>query len=429
MDYKINKLGKGQLEITVEVSILDLQPYLEKAAKHLSAHYKISGFRPGKAPYEMVKANLGEIKIYEEAADSVIKKTFVEIVAKEKLATLGSPEIKIEKLAPDNPFVYQAKINLLPDIKMADLAKIKVKRKEIEINPEKIKKTLQDLAQLRASERLVDRSTKETDKVEIDMEMFKDKVPVEGGVAKSHFVYLADNNYIPGFNEKLIGLQKNDEKQFQLTFPKSHYNKNLAGQLINFKIKVKNIYERSLPDTNDDFAKSVGNFKNINELEEQIKNNLLEEEKQREEQRLETEMLEQIAENSQFEEIPEILITSEKEKMVEELKENIYRQGLDFEKYLEHIKKTEEELKKEFSDQAIKRIKVALILRQIQIDEKLSVKQEEIDRQISRIKEIYSKQPSSEQLADLETESYHDYLSTILANRKAINFLKEKIIK
>lgn len=425
MDYKFNKIGKGQVKITVEVPYEELQPYLEKAAARLSEHYKIPGFRPGKAPYNIVKGQLGEMKIYEEAAEEAIKKTYAQMAIKENLPTLGAPQIKIEKLAPGNPLSYEAAVFLLPEIELGDFSKIKIKKREIQVDREKIKKTLMDLAKMRASEKLVERPARESDKVEIDIEMFRDKVPVEGGANRNNFVYLNDDNYnIPGFNEKLLGLKPGDEKEFQLIFPKTHYHKNLAGYPIDFKIKVRNVYEITASEINDEFARGLGNFVDLAALEEQIKSNLEEEARQKENQRQELEMIDQLINSSSFEEIPEILIINEKERMIEELKNNIARQGLDFVHYLEHLKKSENDLKEGFADEAAKRIKTSLILRQIQLAENLTVNEEEIHQEIKKIKQLY--QDQNEQLADFDSPDYHNYIANIIANRKTIEFIKKK---
>ncbi|MFH0819462.1 MAG: trigger factor [bacterium] len=427
MDYNIKKLTGGKIEIKIEVPAPELQSYLEKAVAYLSEHYKIPGFRPGKAPFEIVKRQLGEMKIYEEAAEVAVRKTYAQIVIKEKLPTLGAPQIKIEKLAPGNPLVYEAVVFILPKVELGDFSKIKVKKKDLEFKEEKIKKTLRDLAEMRAGEKVVERPARESDKVEIDLKMFQGKVPVEGGTSHNHFVYLNDNNYnIPGFNEKLLGLKSGEEKEFQLTFPKTHYNKNLAGFPVDFKIRVKNVYERTVPEINDEFARGLGNFADLAALEKQLRSNLKEEAQQKEAERQEIEMLAQLANGSTFSEIPEILIVNEKERMVEELKNNLTRQSLDFTHYLEHLKKSEDDLKESFAEEAVKRIKTGLVLRQIQLKENLTAGEEEIHQEIEKIKQFYQNQP--EQSADFDSPDYHDYLATVLANRKAIGFLKEKII-
>jgi len=426
MKYEIKKLPKNIIELTIEVSVDKLKPYLERAAQRLSLEVKIPGFRPGKAPYEIVKQKIGEAAIYEEAIGDVVKETYFKVVKEENLETIGEPKIEPLKLAPGNPLVYKATVALLPKIELANYRKIRVKRHKVPVEEKKVQKVLEDLRRARRKEVLVDRAAQEGDKVIIDLDILQDNVPIEGGQAKGHTVVIGEPYYIPGFDKKLIGLKGKEVSEFTLPFPNDHYNKRLRGQKIDFKIKMNSVYELTLPKLDSEFVQSLGNFKDLEELKKQIKANLKEEERLKEKQRCEREIFEEIIKRSRFEEIPEVLITSEVDKMLEELNANVSEQGLKFEDYLTSIKKTAEDLRKDFREEAERRVKTALIIREITRFENIEVKEEEIEKETKEALKYYPD--------DIETQkkitsyAHRDYLREVLKNHKAVEFLKSLII-
>jgi len=204
MNVSLNKLDKNQVELTITVLAEEMKPDLEKAAKRLSEKIKIKGFRPGHAPYDIVKSELGDMAIHEEAADSIIGKTYGDAVLENKLETVGQPKIEVIKLAPDNPFEYKATVALFPEITLPDWKKISVDKKEIKVDDEKIDKAVKELSKMQIKEKLVNRPVSNKDKVIIDMDMYLDKVPVEGGQAKDHAVMLGEPYFIDGFKEAII---------------------------------------------------------------------------------------------------------------------------------------------------------------------------------------------------------------------------------
>jgi len=218
MTHELKKLEKSEMELTITVTPAEYQHDLEHAAKHMAEVAAIKGFRPGTAPYDIVKQQLGEQKIMETALEEIVRENFYNAVEAEKLQTVGMPVITIEKLAPGNDIVFKAKVALLPSIKLADLSKIKVDAKPTEIGEQELSAVLTDLKKMRMKEVLKDGAAAKEDKIVVDMDMFIEKVPVEGGQAKGHQVYLNEEHYIPGFAEQLHGLKKDEEKEFSLKF-------------------------------------------------------------------------------------------------------------------------------------------------------------------------------------------------------------------
>ncbi|MFH1292294.1 MAG: trigger factor [bacterium] len=426
MKYISKQLPKSQVELVITVEPADYKKDLEKAAIRISERAAIKGFRSGKAPYDIVKQEVGAIKIMEEAMQTIVQSNFTQAIKQEKLETIGMPEITIEKIAPENDFVFKAIVALLPKIKLGDINKIKVTKKEANVEDGKVDEILTNLKKMQAKEVITDRKAEEKDKAVIDMEMFINKVPVEGGQAKGHAVYLNEQHYIPGLNEELVGLGKDDTKEFTLKFPKEHYQKHLAGKNVDFQIKVSDIFELQYPELNDEFAKTLG-MENMDKLKSTLQTNLQKEQETKEDQRMEIEIFDKLIESSEFGEIPEILVDSEKHKMFHELKSQLSQQGIELEKYLKDLKKTEKEIHDDFAGQADKRVKSALVSRQIAMDNNIKAEKEDIKEEIELIKKTYPNDKTVEE--NLQKQEVLDTLAVAVQNRKVIKWLKERVME
>ncbi len=426
MNHTFKKLPKSLVEFTVTVPVEEYTPLLEKAAVRISNRIAISGFRKGHVPYDIIKREVGEASILQEAAEEIIQKTFFTAVGQEHVHTIGQPQIALEKVAPGNDFVYKATVASLPHVTIPDLSKISVEKKTKKVEMKDAEETINALRGMQAKEVIKSGAAEGTDKLVIDMDMFIDNVPMEGGQAKDYAVYLSEDHYIPGFNEQVQGLKKDDEKEFHLTFPKTHYQKMFAGKDVQFKVKVKNVFERQLPEANDEFAKALGRD-TLAELKELILKNITAEAESKAEQQAEIEVLNAVIEKTEFEEIPELLIDSERQKMFYELKRDLDKNGVSIDQYLADIKKDEKSLFEEFRAQAEKRAQAALLSRSIAEEQKFEVSENEIDAEIELIKVHYK--DDKEALDRLKTADVRYSIATMLQNKKVVAFLKEKVLK
>lgn len=427
MKVELKKLERGQVELTIELTVEEYQPFVEKAAKEISKNITIQGFRPGKADFEAVKKKVGEPEIWSQAFEPAVHKTFVQALDEQKLITVGNPQVDIVKLEPGNPVSYKAIVSLLPGSEITDYAKLEVAKKEIKIKDAEINKVIEDIRKNRATETLVEREAKDGDKVEIDFETFLDKVPIDHGAEKKFPLVIGEKTFIPGFEEQLVGMKKGEVKKFPLEFPKNYHQKNLAGRKAEFSVTLNAVYELKLPELNDEFAKTLGNFKTIAELRDQVKSNLTVEEENRENRRIEEEILDKIIEKSKFDDIPDVLVDSETKKMVEELEHNLSHQGIKFEDYLTHLGKTKADLLVDFVPQAIKRVKSALIIREVAQREKIKATDDEVENEIMKTLEAYGGNPDVEK--QLTAQAYRDYLKNTIASRKVVEHLKSAMVK
>ena len=433
---KISKksLPKLQLELLVELTPDELKPYVEQAAIEISKNRNIAGFRPGKAPFDIVMKEVGEMTIYQTAANIAIDATLIQILDDEKIDMLGQPKVEVQKLAPTNPFIFKVTLDLVPKVELCDYVKIKVKpMAEIKVEKSEVDKVVADLTSMRAKEILKDETEPagSGDKVDLDFETFVDLVAIDGGQAKNHSLTIGKGQMIPGFEDNIIGLKKNEVKEFELEFPKKYHEEKLQGKKALFKIKINSVYKIELPEVNDEFAKGFG-LKNLDDLKKHLESNIKHEKEMKENQRFELELVEQLIEKSKFEELPDSLIDDETHKMIHELEDNVIRQGMKFDDYLSNVKKTETDLRLDFAIDAIKRVKTGLAIRALAEKENVTAEEKEINDEIERALATYKFHPQYEgKLAELEqnmrSENGQRYFSNLIRNRKAMEFLKSKV--
>ena len=423
---KINPPVIGQLELLCEVNLEEMAPYLNRAAKRISQRIKIPGFRSDKVPYEMIKREVGEMDIYHEALDEIISQDYFKTAKKEKLKIIGPPKIDIQTLVPGQPIVYKAIVDVLPKVKLPDYKNIKIKKPEIIIKPKQIDESLKHLQKSKAKEILIKREAKKGDKTNINIEMFENKIPIEDGQIKNHSIIIGEPYFIPGFSENLIGLKEGAIKEFELKMPKDYYNKNLANRIVNFKIKINSIYQIDIPELNDEFAKNFGEFKTLEDLTKQLEENVKNEEALKIDEKLENELMEQIINQSSFEDISDKLTDLEIDKMFSELELEILRNGMKIEDYLSHIKITEQDLKKNFHPLAIKRVKAILVIQKIAEQETIEISESEIIDEINTLLKLYSIDKNIQN--QIQTQDFKKHIEGELINKKTLNFLKQTCI-
>ena len=435
---KISKksLPKTQLELLIELTSDELKSFVESTALQISKNRNIAGFRPGKAPFDIVVKEVGEMTLYQTAANEAIDETLIKIIDDEKINLVGQPKIEVQKLAPSNPFIFKATLDLVPKIELCEYAKIKVKSMtEIKVENSEVEKVVTDLRSMRAKEILKNENepVELGDKVELDFETFIDQVAIDGGQAKGHSLVIGKGQMIPGFEDNIIGLKKDETKEFELEFPKKYHEEKLQGKKALFKIKILTIYKIELPEVNDEFAKGFG-LKNLDDLKKHLESNIKREKEMKENERYELELIEQLIDKSKFEELPDSLVEDEIHKMIHELEDNVVRQGMKFEDYLSNIKKTEADLHLDFSADAIKRVKTGLVIRVLAEKERITADEKEINDETERSLASYKFHPQYEgKLAELEqnmrSENGQRYFSNLIRNRKAMELLKEKTSK
>lgn len=435
MNYTIIPLPKSEVEISVEIPFVEFEPYVKRAAVLISEAHDVKGFRRGKAPYPVVRDRFGESAIYERAADMAVRRTYPEalerLIASSQLPAdrppLGQPEITVMKLAAGDALEYKVELALLPEVTLPEGYRgtareiLKKEHRELVVSEEEVTKALSWLQESRTKLVNVDRPAAKGDAVEVDFEVLHAGVLLEGGVSKNHPLVLGKEKFLPGFEDQLIGMRRGEERAFMLVAPHEWHEKTFAGKALDFKVAMQLVEERQVPELDDAFAKNVGNFSSLEAFRESIRQGIAEEKREKEKQRIRGLVAEAIAHNASLE-IPEVLVHGELKKMIEELRGSLEGVGMQWEAYLTEIKKTIEDLMKEWRDEAIRRVRIALCLREIARREKIEPTEEEIKKAVDQYLNRYRRLKEAERAIDPRV--LEEYTRGILKNEKVFEFLE-----
>lgn len=417
MDYKIKKLPKSQVEITVTVPEEKMPEFRKKACEEISKEIKVPGFRPGHVPANILENFVDKDHLEAHTAEVAVRFSYADAVVKEKIQVVSKAEIKIIK---EKPLTFTAVVAVLPEVEVKDYKSIKVPLKKVEVTKKDIDDVLGDMKRYGTTYKDVERVAKKGDRVEVDFEGFdeKDKA-VENTKSQNHPVIIGEESLIPGFEDELIGLKKAEKKEFHITFPKNYGKKDFQNKKMKFKVEMKMIQEPVVPELTEEFIhKMTGQKLSVEAFKKDIEKNILAKKDQQAHQERENKYLEELLKHTSAE-IPEALIDEEVDFMLQELKEDIASKGFEFGKFLEQAKTTEEDLRKKYIPEAEKRIKIRLALRYLIEKEKIEVKDDETKKEFEKIKANYPKQEQE----NIQKAFDEGHLKTQIINRLAIQKL------
>ncbi|MDA3840600.1 MAG: trigger factor [Patescibacteria group bacterium] len=422
MKVEKKDLDKAQVELTVELSQEEFTPYLEKGAQKIAKEVKIEGFRDGKAPYDIIKQKVGEMSIMDESARIAINTVLGEVISKNTTDAIGQPDIAIVKLAPENPLIFTVKMSIIPSIELGKYKELGIKEKEVKLDDAELEKTFDHLREMHVKETVSGEKIKDGDKLILNIQMFLDKVPVEGGQAKETTIIVGKDYMVSGFDKKLIDAKKGDTREFEVHYPSDHHQANLSGKNVEFKVEVKDVFDRVLPPLDDELAKKL-HFKSAEDLKKNITNNIQAGKKNEARQVAEREVIERVVAKTKFGDLPEMLVQHEAETMIGELEQNVTKQGGKFEDYLSSLKKSRNDLVMEMLPDAVKRVQASLIIREIAKIEKIVVTEKEIDEYLESLVKQYQATPEIEK--QIKSEEYRSYAVMTLSNRAVVGKLRE----
>ncbi len=425
----IKNLPKSRIEIELTVPWSEWEKQIVFAVSEIGEEFKFPGFRSGKAPRSLVEQKVGKEMILNRAAEKAIGKSYNNFIGKEKISVIGNPQVEIEKIIENEDLIFKAITAVMPKISVKPDYRLGIKKineeygkKKFEVDATDVDLELDKLVNSRVKLITVRRPAKNNDNIEIDFTVSVDGKNIENGESKNHSLVIGKGVFIPGFEDKLIGMSENEEKEFKLAFPADYYKKDLAGKTADFKVRINLVQERQFPEINNDFAVSVGNFKNLDELKKNIKDGMEHENKHRIKEERNVEYLDEIVKNVDGE-IPDALIADETRRMLEEFKAQIQSAGIELDKYLSGLKKTEEELTAEWQPQAEKRIKSALALKEIAKLEEINIDTKEIEAEMNKTLQYYRNVKDFEKNVDMER--LYSYTKGILENDKVFEILEK----
>ncbi|HEX7259640.1 MAG TPA: trigger factor [Candidatus Saccharimonadia bacterium] len=410
MKAEVTKRTDTHISFMITADSGELQHAKEHAYDKYRPDVKVAGFRPGKAPDSIVAREVGDTAIQQEALEHAIGHSYSAAVAAEKVAVIARPDIQVKKFVPYTELEYEATVEIVPPVTLPDYKKIKKPAKSVSIEEKQVEEMLEDLRRRVAKRIPAIRGSEMGDEVKFDYDGVMKGEPVPGASGKNYTLKLGSGNFIPGFEEELVGLKPGEEKTFTITFPKDYHEKSLAGQPVVFTAKINEVTELMLPEVNDSFAAEVGPFKTVQALRTDLKDQLKAEAEQAAQREYENELLDELIAKSKMT-VPERLLAQQLERLKAEISQRLASSGLTMEHYLSAQKQTMEELEKQMRPEAEKRVKLALMLSEIARQEKLSVGADEIENEIEGLRLQYTDPAMQKELAgDQIKEDVYNHL-------------------
>lgn len=420
MKTTTKQLSKTKIELTVTLDSDELALAYKKATDRLAKDVKVDGFRKGKVPAAVAAKHIDPNQLNSVALDIAVRTAVPTAFEKSTKTPLMMPEIEVTKFVPNQSVEFKATADILPDIKLGDFKKLKTKPIEVKVSTKEIDEVIDNIRTAYAEKATSKKAAALGDEVVIDFEGQKAGVKFDGGSAKDFKLMLGSGQFIPGFEDGVVGHKSGDRFDLNLTFPKAYHAKELAGQKVTFSVLLKQVNEIKKPELTDDFAKKCGPFKTVAELKNDIKQNLVTQNQQKSNEKFKDDLVLELVKNSKVE-APEILIKDQVRFIKDDLTRNAASQGLSFEDYLKQTGQTEADWEKQVSQIAKQRVKASLCLQILARDQKITVSDDIVDAKISELKEVYKK--SEEALKSLKDPNVRQDIKNRLTIEKTLDFL------
>jgi trigger factor len=427
MHVKKSQLTTTSVALNFTAHEADLSPIKQAAVKSLGKNVKVAGFRPGKAPQAVIEKNLDPTALQTEVMEEAINHFYAESIKQEKLRPVSRPEVSIKKFVPFTLLEVEVKVDVIGDISLPDYTKMRLEQPKVSVTAADITDVLKSLAERAGDKKEVERAAKSGDEVLIDFKGTDDKGnPVNGADGKDYPLILGSNNFIPGFEDNLIGLKPGAEKTFTLNFPKDYGVAALASKAVTFEVTVNKVQTIELPKIDDEFASKVGPFKNLAELKADIKTQLTAERQQAVDRDFQNQILEQITSKSKLD-VPEALVEEQLDSAEREERQNLMYRGQTWEEHLKEEGVTEEEHRKRNRATAETRVKAGLVLSEISDKEGIRVTPEEVQLRVQLLKGQYQ-DPAMQAELD-KPENQQDIAMRILSEKtidKLVGYVTKK---
>ena len=421
MSVQVEKLEKNMAKLTVEVSAEDFKAAIKKAFNKNKNRFAIPGFRKGKAPQAMIEKMYGEGVFYEDAADEAINASYAEAMKESGLDIVSRPEVTIEKIGKDEPFVYSALVAVKPEVTLGQYKGVEVEKADASVSAEDVEAELKKVQEQNARLLTVeDRGVEDGDQTVIDFEGFVDGKGFEGGKAEDYPLTIGSHSFIDTFEEQLIGKKIGEECEVNVTFPTEYHAADLAGKPATFKVTVKEIKVKELPELNDEFASEVSEFDTLDEYKKDVEKKLAEKKEIEANSRNEDAVVAKVVENATME-IPDKMIDAQAENMVQDMARRMQSQGLSLDMYLKYTGMTVEQMKEQARPDAEKRIRTRLVLEAVAKAENIQISDEKVDEEVAKMAEAYKMEV--EKLKSYMSESDVKQMKEDLAVQQAVDLL------
>lgn len=423
MTAKWEKLEGNEGVLTVEVEADKVKDALDKAFTKVQKDVNIPGFRKGKVPRALFEQRFGVESLYQDALDIILPEAYGAAVEEAGIEPVDRPSIDIEQMEKGKELIFKATVTVKPEVTLGEYKGLAVEKLDTEVTDADVEEELTTL-QSRHAELVIkeDGAIEDGDVAVIDFAGFVDGEPFEGGTSENYSLEIGSGSFIPGFEEQLVGVKAGEEKDVTVTFPEEYHAEDLAGKEAIFKTKVHEIKGKELPELNDDFAKETDEqVETLDELKAAIRTRLEETKKNEAEQTVRNSAVDQAAENATID-IPEIMISNEVDRMLQEFEQRLSMQGMNLELYFQFSGQKEEDLRKQMTEDATTRVRSNLTLEAIAKAENIEVTDADVDAEVNRMSEQFNMPVENIKMA---LGGNFEQVKADLAVQKAVEFLVE----
>ena len=421
MSCKVEKTKNAneiKMEITIEAE--KFENAIKKVYFKNAKYFNIPGFRKGKAPQNIVEKYYGKEIFYEDAFNEIAGEEYEKAIEESKVEVVGRPQIDIVTMEKGQDLVFTAIVATKPDVELGKYKGIEIEKIEYNVEESDIENNLKQMQEKNARVISIETPVENGNIAVIDFEGFVDGKAFEGGKGENYSLEIGSGSFIPGFEDQVIGMKIDEEKDINVKFPDEYFSKDLAGKDATFKVKVHEIKKKELPELDDEFAKDVSEFDTLKELKDSIKERLVKENEQKAKYEKEEAVMKVVTEGMKVD-IPAGMVEVEVDNMVKDMEQRMSYQGLKLEQYLKMLNKTEAEFRKDYEPQAIEAIKSRLALEAIIKAEKIEATEKDVKEKLEEMAKNYGK--TAEELE--KNDNIKEYIKQGIENEKAIEFLVE----
>ncbi len=427
MSVQVETLEKSMAKLTIEVSAEEFEAALDKAYKKNKNKISLPGFRKGKAPRAMIEKMYGAGVFFEDAANDLIPGAYESAAKESELEIVAQPSIDVTQIEKGKPFIFTATVAVKPEVTLGDYKGIEVEKKTAEVTDEELQAEIDKVRE--SNSRMItvdDRAVQDGDITTIDFEGFVDGEPFEGGKGEDYPLTIGSHSFIDNFEEQLIGKNIGEETEVNVTFPEQYQAEELQGKPAVFKVTIKEIKVKELPELDDDFAQDVSEFDTVDEYKEDLKKKLLENKEAALKREKEEDVVGKIIENATME-IPDPMVDTQVRQMVQEFSQRIQSQGLSLQQYMQFTGMTPESLTNELQPQALKRIQSRLVLEAVVAAENIETSDEDLEKELEKMAEMY--QMEADKLKELVGEEEKKQIALDLAVQKAVELVVDAAVE
>ncbi len=414
MSVQVEKLEKNMAKLTIEVPAEELDKAIQSAYQKNKGKISVPGFRKGKVPRQLIEKMYGKEVFYEDAANELLPTAYEQAVEECTEEIVSSPKIEVTQIEAGKPFIFTAEVALKPEVKLGKYKGVKVEKQDATVTDEEITAELEKERESNARTiEVTDRAVKDGDIATIDFEGFVDGVAFEGGKGENYPLTVGSGSFIPGFEEQLIGKNKDEEVEVNVTFPEDYHAEDLKGKAALFKVTIKEIKEKEIPELDDEFASEVSEFDTLDEYKADIKAKLTEKKEKDAKNAKEEAVIDAIIADAAME-IPEAMLETQQRQIVQDFAQRLQMQGLSLEQYFQFTGLDAEKMLEQVKPQAERKIKSRLVLEAIVAAENIQASDEDYEEELKRMGEVYN----------MEVDKVKEMLGD---NEKAIGQIKEDL--